>query len=198
MAGTPQEIGERVAFEVIRQGNSLGNLQIHRPGMHMILNGLAAAAICEHAGVNFGDIRSAANRFQGARRRFELKGEAGGVIVMDDYAHHPAKVRALIESARVRFGGRRIIGVYQPHTYTRTAYLWDDWLTCFGGPRRNGRRRNLRRAGGPTDRPVRCGPGTRDDDIRRRPTLPPSMTPRRWRSKSRASATSFSPSAQAT
>ena len=70
---------------------------------------------------------------QGARRRFELKGEAGGVIVMGDYAHHPAKVRALIESARVRFGGRRLIGVYQPHTYTRTAYLWDDWLTCFEG-----------------------------------------------------------------
>ncbi len=133
LAGTPQEIGERVAFEVVRQGSSLGNLEIHRPGRHMILNGIAAAAVCVHAGVDFGKIRSAAKSFQGARRRFELKGEAGGVIVMDDYAHHPAKVRALIESARVRFGGRRLIGVYQPHTYTRTAYLWDDWLTCFEG-----------------------------------------------------------------
>lgn len=133
LAGTPQELGERVAFEVVRQGSTLGDIQIQRPGRHMILNGIAAAAICLHAGVKLGDIRSAAAKFQGARRRFELKGEAGGVIVMDDYAHHPAKVRALLESARVRFGGRRIIGVYQPHTYTRTAYLWNDWLTCFEG-----------------------------------------------------------------
>ena len=133
LAGTPHEIGERVAFEVVRQGGRVGDIVIHRPGMHMILNGLAAAAVCLHAGVEMDDIHSAAAKFKGAKRRFELKGEAGGVIVMDDYAHHPAKVRALLEAARVRFGGRRLIGVYQPHTYTRTAYLWDDWLTCFAG-----------------------------------------------------------------
>lgn len=133
MAGTPLEDGGRVVFEVVRQGSSLGQVEIPRPGMHIILDGLAAAAACVLAGVDMGDIRKAAADFQGAKRRFELKGEAGGVVVMDDYAHHPAKVRAFLEGARVRFGARRLIGVYQPHTYTRTAYLWDDWLTCFAG-----------------------------------------------------------------
>ncbi len=133
MAGTPLEDGGRVVFELVRQGRSLGQIQINRPGMHIILDGLAAAAAATLCGVDIGDIRKACADFQGAKRRFELIGEAGGIVVMDDYAHHPAKVRALLEAARVRFGSRRIIGVYQPHTYTRTDYLWDDWLTCFSG-----------------------------------------------------------------
>lgn len=133
MAGTPLEDGGRVLFELVRQGRSLGQVTINRPGMHIILDGLAATAAATLCGVDFGDIRKACADFQGAKRRFELIGEAGGVVVLDDYAHHPAKVKALVEAARVRFGSRRIIGVYQPHTYTRTDYLWDDWLTCFAG-----------------------------------------------------------------
>ncbi|MDZ7729328.1 MAG: cyanophycin synthetase [Dehalococcoidia bacterium] len=81
----------------------------------------------------FSTFADAAGRFRGARRRFQRVGEAGGVLVMDDYAHHPAEVRATVAAARHRFAGQRLIGVYQPHTYSRIAYLWDEWLTCWQG-----------------------------------------------------------------
>lgn len=131
MAGKPQDSGERVSFQVVRQSHRLGDVVIPRPGRHLILNGLAAAAAATHAGVDIDDIGKALKEFQGAHRRFELKGEAGGVLVLDDYAHHPTEVRTILDAARTRFGARRIIGVYQPHTYSRIAYLWDEWRTCF-------------------------------------------------------------------
>jgi UDP-N-acetylmuramate--alanine ligase len=71
--------------------------------------------------------------FEGVRRRFELVGTAHGVRVFDDYAHHPTEVRATLATARTRFPERRLIGVYQPHTYSRIAYLWDEWTKCWAG-----------------------------------------------------------------
>ncbi len=120
-------------FELHRGDEDLGQLEVRVPGRHFVLDALAAAAVCVHLGVGFGDIRAAMARFRGARRRFELVGEAAGVTVMDDYAHHPTEVRATIEAARARFAGRRLIGVYQPHTYSRISYLWDDWTRCWDG-----------------------------------------------------------------
>lgn len=120
-------------FTVTRDGRELGELWVAVPGQHQVQNTLAAAAVCLGEGVPFATIRDAAARFQGAKRRFERVGEAGGILVMDDYAHHPSKVRAALAAARERFAGRRIIGIYQPHTYSRTAYLWDGWLDCWAG-----------------------------------------------------------------
>ncbi|OAI39201.1 hypothetical protein AYO38_01670 [bacterium SCGC AG-212-C10] len=133
MAGNPQQNANGVSFEVLRQGTRVGDLHLKRPGMHVVRNALAAAAVCLQEGVEFSDLRSSAAKFDGAARRFEYKGDAGGVVVMDDYAHHPTEVRTILEAARARFGNRRIIGVYQPHTYSRIAYLWDDWTTCWSG-----------------------------------------------------------------
>ena len=133
MAGNPQIGGTTAAFDVVRQGETLGPLVVHRPAMHLVLNALAAAAVCLHAGVKFDKIRESLAKFKGAHRRMELVGEAKGVIVMDDYAHHPTEVAATIREARVRFGGRRLIAVHQPHTYSRISYLWDDWATCWDG-----------------------------------------------------------------
>jgi UDP-N-acetylmuramate--alanine ligase len=100
----------------------------------MVLNTVAAITACvSNSEVEFEAIAQAAADFHGARRRFELVGEAGGVTVMDDYAHHPTEVRATIAAARARFSPRRIFGVYQPHTYSRIAYLWDDWARCWDG-----------------------------------------------------------------
>ena len=99
----------------------------------MVLNALAAAAVCTRLGVPFATIATACGRFRGAHRRFERVGEAGGVMVMDDYAHHPTEVRATIATAKQRFPGKRLIGVYQPHTYSRIAYLWEEWRTCWRG-----------------------------------------------------------------
>ncbi|MGI8926020.1 MAG: UDP-N-acetylmuramate--L-alanine ligase [Tepidiformaceae bacterium] len=132
-AGNPQITGESASFEVVRQGDRLGSLRANVPAEHVILNTLAAAAVCLHLGVEFSALGDAVSRFRGARRRFEMVGEAGGVLVMDDYAHHPTEVRATLAAARRRFGGRRLIGVYQPHTYSRIAYLWEEWASCWGG-----------------------------------------------------------------
>jgi UDP-N-acetylmuramate--alanine ligase len=122
-----------VEFDVVRGGTPLGRLHVKYPGEHFVRNAVAAAAVCTHLGVPFEDIRASVAAFQGARRRFETVGEAGGVLVMDDYAHHPTEVRMTIAAAIRAFPERRIIGVYQPHTYSRISYLWDEWLTCWNG-----------------------------------------------------------------
>jgi len=87
------------------------------------------------AGVDFHRAAQAASEFQGAKRRFELVGEVnvdGGAIgIIDDYAHHPTEIRATLSAARARFPGRRIVACFQPHTYTRSQYLLDDFRTCF-------------------------------------------------------------------
>lgn len=127
-------LGDRgVDFEVTRGGTPVGSLHAKVPGEHFVRNALAATAVALHLDVPFEVIRQAVAEFKGARRRFETVGEAGGVLVMDDYAHHPTEVRATIAAAIRAFPERRIIGVYQPHTYTRISYLWDEWLTCWNG-----------------------------------------------------------------
>jgi len=120
-------------FAVTRGGVPIGMLHARVPGEHFVRNSLAAAAVALHLDVPFADIRDAIAEFRGATRRFETIGEAGGVLVMDDYAHHPTEVRATITAAIRAFPERRIIGIYQPHTYSRIAYLWDEWLTCWQG-----------------------------------------------------------------
>lgn len=131
MAGNPHYTGPSATFTVLQLGRELGPVTVQVPGQHFILDTLAAIAVCISEGVSFGDAAKAAERFKGARRRFELVGEAKGILVMDDYAHHPTEVRATLAAARARFGGRRLVGVFQPHTYSRTAYLWDQWTTCW-------------------------------------------------------------------
>jgi UDP-N-acetylmuramate--alanine ligase len=85
------------------------------------------------AGVDFHRAAQAAAEFTGAHRRFELVGEAAGITLMDDYAHHPTEVRANISAARARFPGRRLVGCFQPHTYSRSQYLLEGFRTCFEG-----------------------------------------------------------------
>jgi UDP-N-acetylmuramate--alanine ligase len=121
------------SFTVKRGGVAVGELHTGVPGEHFVRNALAAAAVAMHYGVPFDVIRESVKQFRGAKRRFEHIGEAGGVTVMDDYAHHPTEVRATIAAARRAFPERRLIGVHQPHTYSRIGYLWEEWLTCWEG-----------------------------------------------------------------
>ncbi|MEX2080297.1 MAG: cyanophycin synthetase, partial [Dehalococcoidia bacterium] len=123
MAGNPHITGTGANFTALRSGREIGVLNIGVPGTHMVLIALAAAAVCTHLEVPFKDISRATARFKGAKRRFEMLGEVRGVLVMDDYAHHPSEVRATLAAARARFGGRRLIAIFQPHTYSRTRYL---------------------------------------------------------------------------
>jgi UDP-N-acetylmuramate--alanine ligase len=111
---------------------SLGQALIQLPGAHNVRNALAALAATARLGVAPGVVLEALGKYRGARRRFELKGEAGGITVIDDYAHHPTEVRSTLAAARSRYPGRRIVAYLQPHTYSRTAALLGDWASAFG------------------------------------------------------------------
>jgi UDP-N-acetylmuramate--alanine ligase len=108
-----------------------GEFVTRLPGAHNVSNCLAAIAVGEILGVPRDTVREAVADFRGAARRFEYVGEAAGVTVMDDYAHHPTEIRASLAAARTRFPGRRLVILFQPHTYTRTAYLLEDFRDCF-------------------------------------------------------------------
>jgi UDP-N-acetylmuramate--alanine ligase len=95
---------------------------LHVPGRHNVLNALAAVCVGLELRVPFAVIAEALAEFRGAQRRFERKGEARGVTVVDDYGHHPTEITAVLRAARAT-GARRIVCVFQPHRYTRTAQL---------------------------------------------------------------------------
>ncbi|HEU5101916.1 MAG TPA: UDP-N-acetylmuramate--L-alanine ligase [Roseiflexaceae bacterium] len=111
---------------------SLGPCRIQLSGAHNVRNALAAVAATSALGVAPEQAIGALGEYHGTRRRFELKGEAGGITVIDDYAHHPTEVRATLAAARERYGSRRIVAYLQPHTYSRTLALIDEWASAFG------------------------------------------------------------------
>ena len=122
------------SFTVEREGGAFGDFRIELPGRHNVSNALAGIAAANTIGIDAAVMRAALATYRGAQRRFEYVGEAAGVTVMDDYAHHPTEVRAgTVQPARERFGSRRLVVLFQPHTYSRTEYLLDQWKTCFEG-----------------------------------------------------------------
>ena len=110
------------AFEVRRGGERLGRVELRVPGEHNVLNALAALAALEHAGVGFDEAAPQLATFSGAARRFQEIGRRDGVVVIDDYAHHPTEVAATLKAARSG-SYRRVIAVFQPHLFSRTRYL---------------------------------------------------------------------------
>ncbi len=100
----------------------IGELKLSIPGRHNLQNALAAVAVADRLGVEFSDVAAALANFHGAERRFERHGETGGVLVVDDYGHHPTEIAAVLEAARATLG-RRLIVAFQPHRYTRTQQL---------------------------------------------------------------------------
>ncbi|MGD8623849.1 MAG: cyanophycin synthetase, partial [Anaerolineae bacterium] len=125
-------LGNSAAFEVHYQGKQLGLCALQVPGLHNVLNALAALAASHAAGVDFGTAAAALTRFRGTERRFEVKGQVAGVTVVDDYAHHPTEIRATLAAACLKYPGRPLWAVFQPHTYSRTAALLDDFAAAFG------------------------------------------------------------------
>jgi len=111
------------SFEVVAWGEDLGRFDIPLPGAHNVLNATAALAMAASIGVEPGVARGALSRFGGVRRRFELRGSAGGVTFVDDYAHNPGKLAAVLQGARDG-GWGRVVAVFQPHRYSRTEALW--------------------------------------------------------------------------
>ena len=101
------------------------------PGLHNVRNALAALAACAALGAAPQAVSAALASFSGTARRFELKGERAGVTVIDDYGHHPSEVAATLAAARLRFPERRLLAYLQPHTYSRTQALLDEWPQAF-------------------------------------------------------------------
>ncbi len=119
------------SFAVWRGDASFGEFSTRLPGRHNVANSLAAIAASSLVGLNIDLVRDALPRFQGVRRRFELRGEVDGITIIDDYAHHPTEIRVTLEAARERYPGRCIRCIFQPHTYSRTKLLLNEFSTCF-------------------------------------------------------------------
>ena len=117
----------KAEFDVIYRGKTWTHLGIVVPGRHNVLNALAASASAIALGVEPEAVRDGLAGFTGAKRRFEYKGEINGARVFDDYAHHPGELKALLDAAET-LGYERIVLVFQPHTYTRTKALFDDFV----------------------------------------------------------------------
>ena len=121
------------SFTVVRQGAELGRVSIAMPGAHNALNALAAMSVGMELGMEPSDIIAALDGFAGVQRRCQVKGEAGGVMVVDDYAHHPNEIRATVRAIKEGFPDRRLVVVFQPHRYTRTRDLMEEFHTAFYG-----------------------------------------------------------------
>ncbi len=106
---------------------------LRQPGEYQLQNAATALAALDVAGFDLAISVEALNTFNGVNRRFQLHGEINDIVVLDDYAHHPTEVMSAIEAARQRWPWRRIVVLFQPHTYTRTSYLIDGFRTCFSG-----------------------------------------------------------------
>jgi UDP-N-acetylmuramate--alanine ligase len=119
-------------FVIAKERRSLAVAQLPMPGRHNMLNACAVLALCDQLQLDVPHAARALRDFRGTLRRFEIKGERDGVTVVDDYAHNPPKVRAALAAAREYFGARRIWAVFQPHTYSRTKALLDDFAQAFG------------------------------------------------------------------
>ena len=127
----PNERGG-IDCRVFKGGEVWATLSLSVPGSHNALNGTAATIATDLCGVDRRVAGQALSAFRGVLRRFEIKGECQGIVVIDDYAHHPTEVRATLAAARLRYPERRVWAVFQPHTYSRSRTLLGEFATCFG------------------------------------------------------------------
>ena len=121
-----------VGFTLLHHGKSLGDLHLNLPGRHSATNALAAAAVAHELEIPFFQVAEALGAFTGIHRRFEVKGEPRGIMVIDDYGHHPTEIRATIGAIRDSWK-RPLTVIFQPHRFTRTRDLFDEFLTAFEG-----------------------------------------------------------------
>lgn len=119
-------------FSVVHRDEALGDIHIGIPGEHYARNALATVAVGIELEIPFGEIRRGLEEFGGVGRRFEVRGEAAGVIVVDDYGHHPTEIAATIQAALGNYQ-RRLIVLFQPHRYSRTQAVADKFAPCFEG-----------------------------------------------------------------
>ncbi len=129
-AGNIRTEGLPTTAEIYYRGDKLGELELNVPGVHNINNAMAAIAVGRIAGLDFEAVAKALQSFRGVHRRFQLLGNVNGIRVVDDYAHHPTEVKATLRAAQ-QTKANRVIGVFQPHRFTRTKFLHKEFGEAF-------------------------------------------------------------------
>jgi len=122
--------GPHTSFDLVHRDKSIGRLMVQMPGIHNVYNVLATVATAFELDVDFKTVQEALAEFSGIQRRFERKAEIEDILVFDDYGHHPTEIKATLRAAK-RGWQRRVVALFQPHRYTRTKTLFDDFLTAF-------------------------------------------------------------------
>lgn len=126
--------GNETAFTLVGDGQALGRFRLAIPGRHNVQNALGALSLAQGLGLDAAALAAHLEHFSGVARRLEVRGEADGVIVLDDFAHHPVKARESVAAARLRYPGRHLVAVFEPRTNTsRRAVFQHDYLSAFGG-----------------------------------------------------------------
>ncbi len=120
----------RTSFTAYHQGQELGRVSFRMPGTHNVLNALAVIAVAHELEIPFNTIVGGFRNFGGLQRRFQLRDEVNGIMVIDDYGHHPAEIRATLSAAKSGWN-KRVVAIFQPHRYSRTQALFQEFLTAF-------------------------------------------------------------------
>lgn len=123
--------GVTTLFDIYFRGEFLTNIELHVPGIHNVYNAVAAIAVCSQIGIEPKEIDRALREFRGVKRRFQVIGDVEEIKVIDDYAHHPTEIKAVLNAARL-CKPRNIYAIFQPHRYSRTKMLAEDFGKAFG------------------------------------------------------------------
>jgi UDP-N-acetylmuramate--alanine ligase len=121
----------RSRFAIEKKGRPLGEVVLNLPGIHNVYNAAASIAVGLELDISFEDIKSALEGLAGVQRRLEIKGEAGEILVVDDYGHHPTEIKMTLKAMAESWPERRKVVVFQPHRYTRTRALFDEFTRAF-------------------------------------------------------------------
>ena len=127
----PEFEGMNTRFAAHRGSQTLGKISLSVPGIHNCLNALAAIGTAVELGIDFATVKKGIQAYKGVQRRTHLRGENKGIMIMDDYGHHPTEIRMTLQAIKNSFPDRRLVVVFQPHRFSRTRDLFDDFVTSF-------------------------------------------------------------------
>ena len=122
---------QKSRFDIYHRGNKMGTINLNLPGIHNVYNATASIAVGVELNINFDQIKKALETVEGVQRRLEIKGEFNGVTVIDDYGHHPTEIKVTLETIEENWQNRRKVVVFQPHRYSRTRALFDEFSRAF-------------------------------------------------------------------
>ncbi len=123
--------GLTTTYRLTLKGREICDIELSIPGIHNVCNSLAAVAVGMELGLDIKSIGDALKEFDGIKRRLEVKAEVGGITIIDDYGHHPTEIKATLDTIKAIWHGRRVVAVFQPHRYSRTKILFEDFTTAF-------------------------------------------------------------------